>query len=264
MSLPADGQFDVGKVLRICRRRRLEDHPGRPAGNQDGVADRQKLEDDANSHGDVRAVGSSADGRVLAAVGSNGGIHISTDSGASWPLPGRWPSTLVGLGERLGGRQQGDGGRRGGYIYIGTRDNGNWTWTKTSPKTNEETGNWVGVALSRDGSTIVAVDRGGDVYIWTRGWTGGGLTQPWWAVAISADGSKLVAVEAESPPHLHSTDSGLNWTARASHRIAVSGLLGRRQQAGGGGARRPDLLHRLDHPGQRRLDQRHLVRRHAN
>ena len=29
MSLPADGQFDVGKVLRIsCGRRRLEDHPG--------------------------------------------------------------------------------------------------------------------------------------------------------------------------------------------------------------------------------------------
>ena len=99
---------------------------------------------------------------------SNGGIYISTDSGASWtPYQVDGQDPLVVLGERSADGSKVMAGEWDGYIYIGTLDNGSWTWTKTSPKTNEETGIWATVALSRDGSTTVAVDLGGDVYIRT-------------------------------------------------------------------------------------------------
>jgi hypothetical protein len=108
-------------------------------------------------------------------------------------------------------------GEDGGFIYVGTLDNGSWTWAKTSPKTNGESGHWVALTLSRDGSTAAAVDLGGDVYIgtstdnWANGkWTGGQLKQDWWGVAISADGGKAVAVGGRGAFYVWSQDG--RWT----------------------------------------------------
>jgi hypothetical protein len=203
VSLPADGQFAVGEVLRIAGAGADSwkvTQTGRQEIRMPSLIGKNWKKTDIPVGGFV-GVSSSADGRVLAAVGSNGGVYVSTDSGASWT-----PRLIDGQSRSWGSVSvSADGskvmaGEWPGFIYVGTPDNGTWTWTKASPKTNE-TGNWVSVALSRDGSTAVAVDLGGDVYTgtsttnWTSStWTGGGLTQDWWGVAISAGGSDAVAV----------------------------------------------------------------------
>jgi hypothetical protein len=56
---------------------------------------------------------------------------------------------------------------------------------------------WQGVASSADGSKLVAVVYGGQIYTSTDSgvtWTPRDSNRNWWAVASSADGSKLVAV----------------------------------------------------------------------
>jgi photosystem II stability/assembly factor-like uncharacterized protein len=79
---------------------------------------------------------------------------------------------------------------------------------------------WVSVASSVDGSKLVAVELGGQIYTSTDSgvtWTARDSNRDWRSVASSADGSKLVAV-AEGGQIYTSTDSGATWTARDSNR----------------------------------------------
>ncbi len=75
---------------------------------------------------------------------------------------------------------------------------------------------WFSVASSADGTKLVAVDNGGQIYTSTdRGvsWTPRETARPWFSVASSADGTRLVAVAFGGQIYT-STDSGVNWTPR--------------------------------------------------
>jgi len=84
---------------------------------------------------------------------------------------------------------------------------------------------WKAVASSVDGTKLVAVVYGGQIYTSTdRGetWTPRADNRNWIAVASSADGTKLVAA-VDGGPIYCSTNSGLTWTPHAGGKwIAVA------------------------------------------
>ena len=85
------------------------------------------------------------------------------------------------------------------------------TWTA-----RESGRNWNAVASSADGTKLVAVVDGGQIFTSTDSgatWTARENARAWSSVASSADGTKLVAVVWGGQIYT-STDSGVNWTAR--------------------------------------------------
>jgi photosystem II stability/assembly factor-like uncharacterized protein len=91
----------------------------------------------------------------------------------------------------------------------------------TAGVSHDQVRNWRSVASSLDGSKLVAVVLGGQIY---TSLDSGGTWIPresgrnWYSVASSADGSKLVAVVAISGQIWTSTDSGATWNPRDSAR----------------------------------------------
>ena len=82
------------------------------------------------------------------------------------------------------------------------------------------TRSWTGVASSADGTRLVGVISGGQIYTSTDSgatWSARETARSWNAVASSADGSKLVATVANGKIYT-STDSGATWTERESNR----------------------------------------------
>ena len=80
--------------------------------------------------------------------------------------------------------------------------------------------NWAAVASSADGTKLVAVVSGGQIYTSTDSgvaWVARESNRAWRSVASSADGSKLVAAVGDGQIYV-STDSGASWTARESSR----------------------------------------------
>jgi prepilin-type N-terminal cleavage/methylation domain-containing protein len=138
------------------------------------------------------SVASSSDGtRLVASDGATGYIYTSYDSGATWtqqtnPGTAYWnavASSSTGLKQAIGG------------AYLFTSGNNGVNWTKRTFGTNW----WTSVAMSADGTKLVAAD-GTPGYLWTS--TNSGVTwnqetsagsRAWYAVAISADGTKLYA-----------------------------------------------------------------------
>jgi hypothetical protein len=83
--------------------------------------------------------------------------------------------------------------------------------------------NWQSIASSSDGTKLVAVVYGGDVYTSINSgatWVNRSLgNKNWWAVTSSTDGTKLVAVV--NPGQIYSsTNSGVSWTLQSG---SVSG-----------------------------------------
>lgn len=89
------------------------------------------------------------------------------------------------------------------------------SWTAHEPRRD-----WFSVASSADGSKLVAVAYGSQIYTSTDSgatWTPRESNRYWWSVASSADGSKLVAAEYGGRIYT-SIDSGVSWTAHESDR----------------------------------------------
>ncbi len=91
------------------------------------------------------------------------------------------------------------------------------TWTETQPAGDADN-NWSVVAMSSDGSKLIAGAESGRLYISTNGGSNWTETQPagaanknWYTAAISSDGSKLIA-GAESGRLYISTNGGSSWT----------------------------------------------------
>ena len=86
------------------------------------------------------------------------------------------------------------------------------TWTKTGAASN----NWSSVAMSADGSRLVAVISGGGIYTSTNSgnnWVSNNApVANWVSVASSADGSKLAALISGGEIYT-STNSGGTWTS---------------------------------------------------
>ena len=154
-------------------------------------------------------VASSSDGSKLAALLSGeGGIYVSTNSGATWSLSGA-PVT-IGFNAVASSL---DGSKLvavGSGIYTST--NGGATWVSRTNLLNLES-----VASSADGVKLVTAAWGpGFVYTSTNsGVTWQKTSAPanyWTSVASSADGSKL-AVGYGSLIYT-STDSGTTWNLK--------------------------------------------------
>ena len=83
----------------------------------------------------------------------------------------------------------------------------------TSRETNQ---NWQSIASSADGSKLVAVVNGGQIFTSTDSgvnWTARETIRSWTRVASSSDGMKLVASDTNGFLYT-STDSGINWVPR--------------------------------------------------
>jgi hypothetical protein len=96
-----------------------------------------------------------------------------------------------------------------GWTVIGV-----WPGQSTSPS-----GLWLGIASSSDGTHLVAVNRGGQIYTsadsgvtWTA--QSGSPSAGWDAVASSSDGTHLVAAASVGQIYT-SADSGVTWTAQS-------------------------------------------------
>lgn len=79
-----------------------------------------------------------------------------------------------------------------GSVYISINGGANWTAQTMLPSP----GNWTAVSASGDGSLLVAVESGGNIYTYQNGtWTkqpGAGVDN-WSTVTTSYNGSTIVA-----------------------------------------------------------------------
>ncbi|WP_409562641.1 hypothetical protein [Hyphomicrobium sp. MC8b] len=161
---------------------------------------------------DWRGLGSSADGRKLAAAAFGGRIYTSADSGASWSAREsnrQWVNVASSSdGVKLAAID--DGGR----IYI-SGDSGA-TWTARAAKRK-----WADIASSADGTKLVAaVANSGRLYTSADSgvtWKARASNREWAAVTSSADGTKLAAAVFGGRLYT-SSDSGVTWRAAESER----------------------------------------------
>ena len=117
----------------------------------------------------------------------------------------------------------------GDLVQISGAGPGGWTIAQNALQTiqgsnlavplaaqNAGSRSWRSVASSSDGSKLVAVASGGQIYTSVDSglnWTARDSARNWNSVASSSDGSKLVAVVSSGQIYT-SADSGLNWAAR--------------------------------------------------
>ncbi|RPH46575.1 MAG: exo-alpha-sialidase [Burkholderiales bacterium] len=154
-------------------------------------------------------VASSADGMRLAASAS-GGIHLSTDRGATWSVssaPATYYSQIVSSadGTHLMALQ-------GQRIWLSPDAGTTWTENGTAGVRA-----FVAITISADGSRLAAAEYGAYVQTsddfgatWTLRTSGGGHT--WSGLASSADGLRLVGVDANGGGAVYaSADGGVSW-----------------------------------------------------
>ncbi len=174
-------------------------------------------------------VASSADGDTLMAVGypinPSSPLYISTNSGASWTANTNeiWaaPACSADGGALVAvGYASIDPYSAAIYRSQSTQPPCSQTWSLTNAGTND----WVCVASSADGSTLIAGQWLGSVAVSTNAgetWTAVMTNGSWYSVAASADGTKLLAAAAAggTGPQINgvfmSTNSGLSWISNS-------------------------------------------------
>lgn len=100
-------------------------------------------------------------------------------------------------------------------VLISSSDIAGETWT--ARETNRF---WFDVALSDDGTKLVALEQYGHIFTSNDSgvsWTERASVASWFGVASSSDGTKLLASAGNGQLYT-STDSGVTWTARDSNR----------------------------------------------
>lgn len=154
------------------------------------------------------SIASSADGSQLVAI-TNSSFYISTDYGATWESRTLSPNpSFASVASSADGTKLIVGGYVG-PVYMSS-DSGD-TWTTLTDFDSDDKGLWYGVAVSADGSTIVAVDSygsdysGGYVHVSRDGgqtWTqqtslGVAYRQDWLSTtaSVSADGNTIALVD---------------------------------------------------------------------
>jgi photosystem II stability/assembly factor-like uncharacterized protein len=163
---------------------------------------------------DWTSVASSADGTKLVAVGNNGPIYTSTDSGVTWTAQNSVTADWTSVASSADGTKLVVVDSMDTYQAIYTSTDSGITWT---PRNGTRYFNCV--ASSADGAKLVARDRTGQIYTstdsgvtWMAQTNSGALL--WNSVASSADGTKLVAA-GNGDGIYTSTDSGVTWVARS-------------------------------------------------
>ena len=174
----------------------------------------------ATLHGGYWAgIAASADGSRLIAAADAGGVYTSTDGGANWfsnnmPAASRWDFVAI---TPDGTKMVAAAGYNTEPICVST-NSGN-TWTQTSAPI----GQWISVAMSADGSVLLAGSFSGIPYLSTDSGTTWSPqtnlpTGSWCSMAESTDGNKLIAAaywigSGSGPSRIYiSTNRGNVWT----------------------------------------------------
>lgn len=178
-----------------------------------------------------RAVDTSADGLIMYAAServdsagsaSQGSIHKSTDGGATWTITSASRSAYY---RSLATSSDGSvilassyalvGSGNTDFIYVST--DGGTTWNTRDSKRS-----WQGVAVSADGTKMVAICCGqmstGRIYRSTNSgstFTAVGPTEDWWFVDFSDDFTYGIASTYGGKIYTTS-DGGTTWTLRTS------------------------------------------------
>jgi len=144
----------------------------------------------------------SSDGRMLLAVNA-GRLYVSTDLGHTWneQEPSTWPSegwSCIAISSDGVGMLAGIGGGTTGPLY--TSFNSGATWTLSQPAGPTVNKIWSGVAMSSDGTRMIAAAADGGLYTssdsgktWTERRPIGSVVRPWGLVTISADSTRVIA-----------------------------------------------------------------------
>jgi photosystem II stability/assembly factor-like uncharacterized protein len=157
----------------------------------------------------------SADGSHMTAALDGGSIYTSQDYGATWAYTGApdnywWSMACSADGRSLAAAALCNGWDNTAPGHIYTSSDSGATWTPAL-----DLGFWVSVASSSDGSSLVAVDSQGLIYLSTNGGAAWLPTtapaQNCCSVASSADGNRLVVVANRGPVYT-STNAGGTWT----------------------------------------------------
>jgi len=158
-------------------------------------------------------VAMSAEGTTRAAGVRDGQIYVSTDSGDTWTAKDEnrsWGYIAISADGAILAACADD-------IYVST-DSGN-TWTAKGPIVAPAS--YSGIAMSPDGTILIAAVYGGQIYVSTDSgntWTvTGSPSANWTGVAMSSDGTIQTAGVWGGQIYV-STDSGNTWTAKASDR----------------------------------------------
>ena len=183
------------------------------------------------------SVASSADGLKLMGATRDGMLFISADSGQTWTSANVPRAEWASVASSADGQTQLAAQRK--HVFAST-DFGQ-TWRQIGPIDTNGQQNFVALAMSADGTKLVAADSGNGIYRATKdgsgNWTWSMALSPWtsvassaggmklasgWAsVAISADGSTLVAGQRTGEIYV-STDAGFTWVAQT---VSVSGTM---------------------------------------
>jgi hypothetical protein len=184
------------------------------------------------------SVAASANGTIIAATITGGGIYVSTNSGATWTARAsalNWSDVAVSAdGTKMAATVGGTSAT--GYIWTSTDSGVSWT------RQNVTSGlRWISIASSADGTNLVAAVYNGYLFVSSNSgtsWTQVGSSLYWTSVASSADGTRLVAV-ANGGQIYTSTNSGSSWVQRVSGSLTwatvASSSDGRRLVAAVGG-----------------------------
>lgn len=164
----------------------------------------------------IAQIRSSADGMKLVAIRINGELLTSWDSGETWT-----PRANIGSGRMIA--ISADGTRllaagASGNIFMSSDSGANWNALESAGSRV-----WTSIALSGDGSRMIAGERDINGTFTARVWlsldsgaTWNAVRPPaasWPLVSISNDGSKMAVVGTEL---FYSNDSGATWTERTA------------------------------------------------
>lgn len=152
------------------------------------------------------AVTASSDGSTMAAVESNGSIHVSKDGGVTWSATGpnkNWTSIASSSdGSVLIAAADADS------LYVSTDGGVSWA-------ARESARSWQAVASSADGLRLAAAARNGSLHLSTDGgetWkTSSHTASSWSRIASSADGLQWIAAGGVSDRVKVSRDGGTIW-----------------------------------------------------
>jgi hypothetical protein len=141
-------------------------------------------------------------------------IFVSTNAGIDWNVIDT--SAYGDFGQIVSSADGSILAAVGSSIYVSTNSGATWT-------ANTDSWDWTSVAMSADGSKMVAtsIARNNPIYVSTNyGATWAATAAPneyWCSVASSADGNKIVAVSVIPYGHIiTSTNSGTTWTVTSA------------------------------------------------
>ena len=184
---------------------------------------------DADAVRNWNSVSMSTNGQVIAATDSRGKIYVSINGGTTWTArenDRQWRSVAVSAQVSTNATQTNAVALiaavvSGGQVWVSQDSGTNWTRRAVADGTGLTNLLWSSVAVSADGSRLLASVYGGSLYTsadrgtnWTAvsGISGARL---WNSVASSRDGLKLAATELGGSIW-QSTDGGATWSANAA------------------------------------------------